>query len=354
MNKIKIAIIGSGYWGPNLLRNFVEIPNSEVVVVADLREDRLSQIKYRYPKIDITQNYRDIFSMGLDAVIVATPPSSHYKIAKECLQNNLHVLVEKPLTLNSRHAEELIEIADQKSRILMVGHTFEYNPAVRALKDIIDSGELGKICYVDSARLNLGLYNPELNVLWDLAPHDISILTYILGDLPVSVSAEGMSCIIDGVTDVAYLNLKFPNDILAHVHISWIDPSKVRRVTVVGSKKMVVYNDIASLEKIKIYDKFVEKPSYTGSYREFQLSYHYGNITIPYIDFMEPLLLECEHFLDCIANNQKPLSDGKSGLEVVKVLEAAQRSLDNDIGHEFFSVSKINGKNLTEQLLVGK
>ncbi len=354
MNIIKVGVIGSGYWGPNLIRNFVEIPESEVVAVADLNEDRLSKIGYRYPKITITKYYQEMFNMDLDAVIIATPPASHFKIAKECLENNLHVLVEKPLTLTSKHSEILVEVANKNKQILMVGHTYEYNPAVRALKGIIDSGELGQIYYADCARLNLGLHNTDLNVLWDLAPHDISILSYILGNSPISVSAEGMSCIVEDVYDVAYLNLKYPENILAHIHVSWIDPSKVRRVTVVGSKKMVVYNDIAALEKIKIYDKGVEKPVYTNTYDEFRLNYHYGDVLIPYINFKEPLLIECKHFLECISTNRKPQTSGLEGLEVVKVLEAAQRSLDSHNGHELLLADKGGEKTQTAKLLGAK
>ena len=212
----------------------------------------------------------------------------------------MHVLVEKPITLNSHHAEALIEISRKKDFVLMVGHTFEYNAAVHTLKNLIDSGELGQIYYVDAARLNLGLFQRDLNVLWDLAPHDISILMYILDRTPISVSAHGMSFVIEGIHDVVYINLVFPDNILAHIHVSWLDPCKVRRITVVGSKKMVVYNDIESLEKIRIYDKGVETPPYTDTYGDCQFSYRYGDIVIPNIRFTEPLQKECQHFLDCI------------------------------------------------------
>lgn len=328
MNSINVGMIGSGYWGPNLIRNFVENATAEVIGVADLQEERLNDIKARYPKIAVTQDYRDFFDMGIDAVVIATPPHTHYKIAKEFLENNKHVFVEKPITLTSNHAQELIEIADERGLTLMVGHTFEYNMAVRELKKIIESGEIGKVRYIDAARLNLGLYQPKLNVIWDLAPHDISILNYILGSSPISVSAQGMSHVLDGIMDVAYLNLVYPDNVMAHVHLSWIDPNKVRRTTVVGSEKMVVYNDIASLEKIKIFDKRVKAPDYTDTYEAFKLSYHYGDVLIPNIDFKEPLSMECQHFVSSIINNTEPQSSGRVGLEVVKVLEAAHRSLE--------------------------
>jgi predicted dehydrogenase len=330
MKPIRLGIIGCGYWGPNLIRNFVEITWSEVVMVADLKEERLSHVKSRFPQIQVTQDYLELFAQNLDAVVIATPPVTHYQFAKECLEHGLHVLVEKPITINSQHAEELIRLAEAKDLVLMVGHTFEYNAAVHALKQLIDSGELGKIYYVDSARLNLGLFQRNLNVLWDLAPHDISILMYILGQHPVSVSAHGSPCVFEGIHDVVYIDMMFPNDILAHIHVSWLDPCKVRRTTVVGSKKMVVYNDIENSEKIKIYDKGVDKPPYTETYAEFQFSYRYGDVLIPNIRFSEPLRQECQHFLECIQNRCKPQSGGREGLEVVKVLEAAQKSLNKN------------------------
>jgi predicted dehydrogenase len=332
MDRMRVGVIGCGYWGPNLIRNFVDLPNSEVVIVADLKKDRLAKIKSTYPQVLVTENYGDLFDQKLDAVVVATPPSSHYPITMECLHHGINAMVEKPLTLDSSQAENLIELAEDKHLILMVGHTFEYNAAVHALKDLIDKGDLGQIYYLDSARLNLGLFSKDLNVLWDLAPHDISILLYLLGKLPVAVSAYGTQCVFKGIHDVAYLNLLFDDNIMAHVHVSWLDPCKVRRVTVVGSKKMAVYNDIESMEKIKIFDKGVDAPEYTNNFGDFQFSYRYGDVLIPNIRFGEPLKTECAHFLECITNHSKPCSCGEVGLNVVKVLEAAQKSLINS-GH---------------------
>jgi predicted dehydrogenase len=330
MKQVKMGIIGCGYWGPNLIRNFIDNPHSDVVMIADLKKERLGQLNISYPHIKTTENYRDLFGQDLDAVAIATPPSTHYQIARECMQQGLSVLVEKPMAINSLHAEELIEIAKADDLVLMVGHTFEYNAAVHSMKKLIDEGELGQIYYLDAARLNLGLFSRDLNVLWDLAPHDISILLYLMGKLPVSVSAQGTRCVFSEIHDVVYVNLMFPNNVLAHIHVSWLDPCKVRRVTVVGSKKMAVYNDIESLEKIKIYDKGVETPDYTNNYGEFQFSYRYGDILIPNIRFVEPLKVECQHFLDSILNHQQPLSSGQDGLNVVKVIEAAQKSLMNN------------------------
>jgi predicted dehydrogenase len=333
---VKVGMIGYGYWGPNLTRNFYELPSANLVAVADLNEERLKQAASKYPQIIVKHDYRELFDLGLDAVVVATPPATHYRIAKDCLEHNLHVLVEKPITLKSDDAQKLIELADSKKLTLMVGHTFEYNSAVHALKKYMDSGELGEIYYLDAARLNLGLFQRDSNVIWDLAPHDISILLYLLGEKPISVSAQGTPCVFEGIHDVAYLNLIFPGNIPAYIHVSWLDPCKVRRITVVGSKKMAVYNDIENEQKIKIYDKGVDAPpAYTnGGFDEFQCSYHTGDITIPNIRFAEPLRQECQHFLDCIVNQTKPLSSGYEGLEVVKILETAQRSMSNGQTHE--------------------
>ena len=338
MDQIKVGVIGCGYWGPNLIRNFVEIPTSEVVIVADLKEERLNQIRFSYPQVKATMNYQDLFTLGLDAVVIATPPATHFGFAKECLQHGLHVLVEKPMTINSEQAMELIGLAKENDLVLMVGHTFEYNAAVHTLKQLIESGELGQIYYVDAARLNLGLYQRDLNVLWDLAPHDISILLYILGRKPISVSAYGMPFALERTHDVVYVNMLFPDNILAHVHVSWLEPCKVRRITVVGSKKMVVYNDVSNTEKIKIFDKGVEIPPYTTSFGDFQCNYRYGDVLIPNIRFIEPLRRECQHFLECILNHCEPQSNGLDGLGVVKVLEAAQRSLEkNGVNQEMIA-----------------
>ena len=244
MEAIKVGVIGCGYWGPNLIRNLVDISQAEVVGVSDLRESRLNHIRNLYPRIFTTQNYKDLFSLNLDAVVVATPPATHYAIAKECMENGLNVLIEKPITTNSADAQELVDLAARKDLTLMVGHTFEYNPAVRALKELIDQGEIGQVYYMNSIRVNLGLFQRDLNVLWDLAPHDLSIFLYLLGMRPISVSAQGNDSVFKGIHDLVYLNLVFPNEVFAHIHVSWLDPCKVRRTTVVGSKKMVVYDDV--------------------------------------------------------------------------------------------------------------
>ena len=337
MSVINIGMIGYGYWGPNSTRNFYELPSSNLVAIADLKMEQLERARTKYPEVNLTQDYHDLFKMGLDAVVISTPPKTHFSIAKECLLQGLNVFVEKPLTLNSRDAEELIELADTRGLTLMVGHTFEYNSAVHAMKKYIQSQELGDLYYIDTARLNLGLFQRDSNVLWDLGPHDISILLYLLDKTPISVSAQGMPCVIPGVFDVAYLNLIFPDNLTAYVHVSWLDPCKVRRVTVVGSKKMAVFNDMEAEGKIKIYDKGIDAPDYTNGFGEFQYNYRSGDITIPNIRFVEPLREECQHFIDSIVNHTEPRSSGRSGLRVIKVLEAAQRSITNGSTHEAIS-----------------
>lgn len=369
MDTLRIGIIGYGYWGPNLTRNFSEIPASEVIAIADMKDEQLKRAQSKYPDVILTKDYRDLFNLELDAVVVSTPPATHYAIAKDCLEHGLSVLVEKPLTLKSEHAQELVEIAESRELVLMVGHTFEYNSAVHALKSYIDSGELGDIYYIDAARLNLGLFQRDSNVVWDLAPHDISILLFLLGQNPTSVSAKGVSCVFEGTFDVAYLNMIFPNKISTYIHVSWLDPCKVRRITVVGSKKMAVLNDVENEQKIKIYDKGVDTPDYTTSFGEFQCNYRSGDIVIPKIRFVEPLRQECTVFIErcqarqrllavpafpragmdadtdstyaerscpidpscklCFRDGVEPFSCGRDGLRVIKILEAAQHSMMN-------------------------
>lgn len=330
MNKLKIGVIGCGYWGPNLIRNFIEIPTATMVAVADLDEQRLNHIRACYPQIPhVTRDHRDLFQADLDAVVISTPPQTHFALAKECLQHGLHVLVEKPLTTTSEDARKLIKLAKKQKRLLMVGHTFEYNPAVHALKEMIVSGELGDIHYIDAVRASLGLFHPTLNVIWDLAPHDISILIHLLGQKPTSVSTQGVAYIQKDVEDIAYMTLMFPNNVLSHIRLSWLDPCKTRRITVIGSKKMAVYDDVESHEKIKVYDKRVKAIRRTDTYGEFQFAYHYGSVVSPYIHLQEPLRVECQHFLDCILQDKTPLTNGYNGLRVVEIIEAAQQSLKN-------------------------
>jgi predicted dehydrogenase len=332
---IGIGVVGAGYWGPKHIRNFMALPDVHVPAVADRDVARLATIQAQYPRVHTTSDWRQLLAEpAVDALVVATPAVTHAQIAREALRAGKHVLVEKPLSCTSAEAEELIELAQALQRVLMVGHTFLYHAAVHTLRELVQSGELGDIYYAHAQRLNLGIFQSDINVLWDLAPHDISILSYVLGREPSTASARGWSFLRPGIEDVAYLDLTFPQRIHAAVHLSWLDPNKVRRITIVGSRKMAVYDDVQTLEKIRIYDKGVDAPPHTGSFGEFQLSYRYGAITIPHLPSLEPLRLECQHFLECVRTGGTPLTDGHEGLRVVRVLEAAQASLDSADSHE--------------------
>lgn len=326
---LNVGVIGYGYWGPKLVRNFQELPGTQVTMVADRDPKRLAQVRQMHRDVALTDDYMDLLNSDVDAVIVATPVSTHFRLTWDALRHGKHVLVEKPLARTRAECQALIDLAKSRHLALMVGHTFEYNPAVEMLKAMVESGELGRIYYAYGLRTNLGIFQKDINVLWDLAPHDISIMLYVLGQMPVSVSAVGEAYVQPGIQDVAHMTLTFAGQIQAHIHVSWLDPCKVRRITIVGSKKMVVYDDVEPLEKLKVYDKGVDKPEHTDTYGEFQLSYRYGNIMIPQLPAQEPLKLECAHFADCIVNDRTPRSDGVSGLKVVKVLESAQVSLLN-------------------------
>lgn len=329
MNPVKVGVIGAGYWGPNLIRNFYNLEEADLRTVSDLKPERLEYIQGRFPGVATTQNYQDIIKSDVEAVVIATPVSTHYRFARECLLAGKHILIEKPLTNNSEEACELVELAQRMGKVLMVGHTFLYNPAVNAVKDIIASGEIGRVYYINCTRVNLGLYQPDVNVVWDLAPHDVSILLYILGADPIQASARGGKFVKTGVHDVAYLTLHFPGEVIADMRVSWLDPCKIRSITVVGSKKMIVYDDIEPEKKVVIYDKGVDVQPYTDTYEEFHLAYRYGE-AVPYpLQWDEPLKLECLHFLDCIRTGKTPRSDGLEGLKVVKILETAQKSLLN-------------------------
>jgi predicted dehydrogenase len=326
---LKIGVIGYGYWGPKLVRNFQELPSTCVTMVADLDPSRLGQLRKLYPDIVVTNDHFELLRSDVDAVILATPVSTHGRIGMDCLQHGKHLLIEKPLARNRTEGQALVDLAASRGLVLMVGHTFEYNPAVEILKEIIASGEIGRVYYAHTSRTNLGIFQKDVNVLWDLAPHDISILQYVLGLEPINVSACGQAYVQPGIHDVARLTVNYANQVQAHVLVSWLDPCKVRRITIVGDKKMVVYDDVEMLEKIKIYDKGVSPPDHTDNYGEFQLSYRYGNVVIPRVPLHEPLKLECAHFADCILNNQRPRSSGEVGLRVIKVLESAEKSLLN-------------------------
>lgn len=327
----EVGVIGCGYWGPNLIRNFMQIKKTNVAKIADLDPKRLEHIKELYPSISPTNDYRGIIEdPNIDIIAIATPVKTHFKFAAEALAAGKHVFVEKPIAASTAEAKELIELASKHRVKLMVGHTFLYTGAVRKMKEIIDSGELGEIYYINSQRLNLGLFQQDINVIWDLAPHDLSIILYLLGKSPVAVSAAGTAHINPRVEDVATVTLYFEKDIIAFVQSSWLDPDKIRRMTVVGSKKMMVYDDLQPSEKIRIYNKFVEKPTYYDTFAEFPYAYKYGDIVIPMLAGGEPIRLELEHLVESIEKDKELLTDGQNGLQVVRLLEAANESLENE------------------------
>jgi predicted dehydrogenase len=331
MGNLKIGVIGCGYWGPKLARNFHELPNADLAWVSDLQQDRLDHMTALYPETRATRDHRDILNSDVDGVVIATPVSTHRRLALEALRAGKHVLVEKPLAADVAEAEEIVEEGVRQGRKVMVGHTFEYNPAVHAVKEIIDSGILGDIYYINGTRVNLGLFHPDINVVWDLAPHDVSILRYVLGLDPDEASARGGIYVQKRkrIHDVAYLSFFFPNGVLADVRVSWLDPCKIRSYTVVGSEKMLVYDDIEPVDKVMVYDKGVQVPPHSDTVEEFEISYRTGEAEAYPFTWQEPLRLECQHFVDCIREDKEPRSNGEVGLKVVKVLAAAQRSLLN-------------------------
>jgi predicted dehydrogenase len=330
---IRIAVAGCGYWGPNLVRNLRRLPECEVKTVCDVDCDRLADMRRIHPGIDTTCDFEEVISNdNVDAVVIATPTRYHFDMGKSSLLAGKHTFIEKPLAASSRQCEELIEIAGRMKLTLMVGHTFVYSCPVRKIKQIIDSGELGDVQYISSRRLNLGLFQKDINVAWDLAPHDISIILYILDEMPKLVACQGKAHVTAGVEDVTHMALNFHNGGFALIHNSWLDPNKIREMTFVGTKKMLVYNDIEPIEKIKIYDKCVKKPPHYDTFAEFQYAYHYGDMHAPYVKQVEPLQIESQHFIDCIKTGTQPESSGVAGLRVVQVLEAASKSLRNGGG----------------------
>ncbi len=324
---VTLGQVGLGYWGPNLLRNFNGLAQARVKVCCDLDGAALRRAGSQYPGMAITTSYADLLDdPEVEGVIVTAPTPAHYELAKAALLTGRHVFVEKPIALAVAEAEELVALAEARGRVLMVGHLLMYHPAVTRLKQMVDSGELGEVYYLYASRLNLGQVRRSENAMWSLAPHDISVALYLLGEEPETVAAQGLTYLQPGIPDTVFLTLRFSSGRAAHVHVSWLDPHKVRRITVVGSQKMAVFDDVDSTEKLRIYDKGVQRPAY-DSYGD-SLSLRFGDISIPRIDMREPLRLECQHFIDCIANGQRPLSDGRNGVQVLRVLEAGQRSLE--------------------------
>lgn len=327
---IKMGVIGCGYWGPNLIRNFNAQPGVQLAYISDLDEKRLNHVGLLYPSAVKTRNHRDILDdPEVQAVVVATPMSTHYPLGREVLEAGKHLFLEKPMATTSADCRALNELAAARGLRIMVGHTFVYTPAVRKIKTLMEAGELGEIYYVNISRVNLGLFQKDANVVWDLAPHDVAMLNYLFGADPVSVSAIG-HCYVQkelGIEDVAFLTLEYPGKRLVHIHVSWLDPNKVRLCTFVGSRKMLVYDDVSPAEKIRVYDKGVDVQPHYENFGEFQLLYRSGDVFIPRLDTVEPLKAETAQFVDVIKGAEAPLSSGEHGLRVVQVLEGACRSI---------------------------
>ena len=338
---IKVGVVGCGYWGPNLVRNFRALPNCQLKMMCDAREARLNHLKSLYPEVEVATDYSHMLNgVGIDAVVIATAVKTHYPLAKASLLAGKHTFIEKPMADSSEHCQELVDIAHKKGLVLMVGHTFLYSPVVKKIKEIIEVGDIGEIRYICARRLNLGLFQKDINVAWDLAPHDISIILSIMGEFPKTVNCRGTAHITPGVEDVTTMCLTFASKQSAIIQSSWLDPRKVREMTIVGSKRMIVYDDIAPLEKIRVFDARVDRPPHYDTFGEFQYAYHYGDMYVPYVKQEEPLKTECQHFLDCIREGRAPLSDGKQGLELVRILEASSQSLNQGGAPVDFSTEK--------------
>lgn len=325
---LSIGVVGLGYWGPNLARIFGQMQGCRLGGLCDLDPDRLDKPAPSHPGVPRFSNFEEMLERAeLDAVAVATPLKSHHRLAKAALLAGKHVLVEKPMAASSAECKELIELAELRGRTLMVGHTFLYSAPIGMIKQIVDSGDLGEIRYINSQRLNLGLFQKDINVVWDLAPHDISIIRHLLGRMPGFVNCQGNAHITPGIEDVSNLSLSFDSGQFASIQSSWLEPRKVRQMTIVGTRKMIVYDDIQPTEKIRIYDTRIERPRHYDSFGEFHYSYHYGDCFVPYIEQSEPLRQMCQHFIRAIVEGHPPLTDGKNGLDVVSILEASSRSL---------------------------
>lgn len=330
---MEVAVVGYGYWGPNLVRNFSWLDGIDVKYVCDLDPKRLAKVGNLFPNVShTTTDYkRVLIDPAVSAVAVATPVNSHYGLARAALEAGKHVLIEKPMTDNVKQAHELVELADKKNLVLMVDHTFLYTGAVKKIKELTESGHVGEVYYFDSVRVNLGLFQNDVNVIWDLAPHDLSIMRYVIGKKPVKVSAVGVSHVKDTLESMAYITVFYEDATFAHFHVNWLSPIKVRQILIGGSEKMIVYNDMENTEKVKVYDSGVElKPGDKDALYKTLIQYRTGDMYAPKLDTTEALRDECLHFVDCIESGKKPISDGEFGLEIVKILAAAQLSVERD------------------------
>jgi predicted dehydrogenase len=326
MSRLRFGVIGLGYWGPNLVRNLHELEDAEVAWICDRRPEALRKIAQRYPAVRCTEQMSDLLEdPSVDAVLIATPVSTHFPIAAAALSHGKHVFVEKPLAASSDEAEALIALADMGRLVLMPGHTFVYSPPVNMIRSLIDAGDLGEIYFVSTSRVNLGLHQSDVSVAWDLGPHDFSILRYWLAETPTHVAAASRGCVMPKTPDVAFINLEFASGIIAHVELAWLAPSKLRRTTVVGSEKMVVYDDTSN-ESVRIFDSGVTMPD-PASFGEYRLSYRTGSIVSPRVEPAEPLLVELGDFCNAIRSGESPRSNAQLGLEVVRMIEAVDRSL---------------------------
>jgi len=327
---VSVGVIGAGGWGKNLIRNYFELDSAELRWVCELDAQRRGQVQSQFPARFETADVSELFEdPELEAVVIATTAPSHFPLAKRALESGKDVYVEKPFTLSVADARALVDLAERNGRILMVGHLLEYHPVVVRLKEMIDEGYLGDVRYIYGQRLNLGTIRGDENAMWNFAPHDISVILYLLGRAPTDVSARGQSYLQPGIEDVVFLSMNFGDEVMGHVHVSWLDPHKIRRITVVASQRMAVFDDLESTEKLKIYDKGAKVNTDYDTFAEY-IGLRFGDITIPYIRSGEPLKIECEHFVSCIRDRKRPKSDGLDGLRVVDVLEAADRSLANN------------------------
>jgi predicted dehydrogenase len=323
---VRIAVVGLGYWGPNLVRNLHELSSADVTWACDLRAEALAPFKHRYPALATTTRFDKVLEdPATDAVAIVTPVGTHYELAAAALRAGKHVLVEKPLAASSGDALDLIRLAEREGLVLMPGHTFLYSPPVNLVRDLIDSGELGEIYFISTSRVNLGLHQPDVSVVWDLGAHDLSILRYWLGENPIQVSATSRGCIMPEIPDVAFINLEFPSGTVAHVELSWLAPSKLRRTTIVGSQKMIVYDDTSN-EPVRVFDSGVTVPE-PETFGEYQLTYRTGDIVSPRVAVAEPLSLELQDFCAAVRGRAEPRSSAEIGLDVVTIIEAVDQSL---------------------------
>jgi predicted dehydrogenase len=331
MNKLRVAIVGCGYWGQNLIRNFAELDEVELAAVSDFDLNALARIKRRYPTVGLRHNYQDVISdPRIDAVVLATPVSTHYPLARQALLAGKHVLVEKPLATSSEQVLDLIDLAERRNRTLMVDHTFLYTAAVRRIKSLIDSGEVGDILYFDSVRISLGLVQSDINVIWDLGPHDFSIMDYLCESKPLAISATGIKHLNCPFENIAYVTAHFEGSMIAHFHLNWLAPVKVRRTLVGGSRKMIVYDDMEATEKVKIYDKGISMNHDPERRQRLLAGYRNGDMLAPNLDPAEALRLMAREFVHAIAERRAPVSDGAAGYRVVRMLEAAQQSMERN------------------------